>query len=196
MKLNILISTYNDGIEQVRNVLLDYRDDVTYIVTHQYTDSVYKYIPEELKREDIFVYQIEGKGVTKSRNKAIKLANGEIGLFSDDDVTYTNQYIDTVINYFKRDDSLDVALFKIKTPEGYPEYKKYPQTALKLKTLPFDVGTIEISFRVKSIKSSNVLFDERFGAGQEKLIGADESIFISDCLKKGNECLVFSRIYS
>lgn len=184
--LNILISTYNDRIYQVKDVLLEPREDVTYIISHQYTDDVYKAIPKELVRDDIVVSQLWGKGVTKSRNNAIKRSEAPIALFSDDDVRYTNEYINTVIRRFKSNDSLDVALFKIKTPEGCPEYKKYPEllTHLTTKKLPFSVGTIEIAFRTECVKKKRVLFDERFGAGQPLLIGGDESIFIVDCIKK------------
>ena len=183
--LNILISTYNDRIYQVRDVLLEPRPDVTYIISHQYTDDAYKTIPTELLRNDIAVFQLFGKGVTKSRNNVINLSNAPVSLFSDDDVKYTNEYLDTIIHRFKSDASIDVALFKIKTPEGCPEYKQYPSlpTHLTNKKLPFSVGTIEIAFRTESVKKKNVLFDERFGAGQPLLIGGDESIFITDCIK-------------
>ena len=185
IKLNILISTLNERIFQVKNVILDYRKDVSYIVSHQYTDEKFKQIPIELIREDIIVSQISGIGVTKSRNNALRLADGDIGLFSDDDVTYVNDYFDTVIRHFSANEMLDIALFKIKTPEGFPEYKTYPTQPLKLSKLPFSVGTIEIAFNIDKLKKSKIFFDERFGAGQPLLIGSDESIFVLDGIKKG-----------
>lgn len=184
-QLNVLISTFNDRIFHVKNVILDYREDVSYIVSHQYTGEKYKIIPEELSRKDIAISQIPGFGVTKSRNNAIRLANGDVGLFSDDDVTYTNEYFDTIIQSFIKNELLDLALFKINTPDSFPEYKRYPEQPLKLQKLPFSVGTIEIAFKIESIKKSKLLFDERFGAGQPLLIGSDESIFVLDCITKG-----------
>lgn len=185
MKLSILLSTIDNGINEVKNVLLEYREDVSYLISHQYTSKEFKFVPSELERSDVTISHIQGYGVTKSRNNAIKLSEGEIGLFSDDDVTYTNQYFDDIISVFDNNSELDLALFKIKTPEGYPEYKKYPNELLEIQKLPFAVGTIEIAFRVKSVQSKEVFFDERFGAGQPLLIGADESIFVLDCIKKG-----------
>lgn len=195
MKLNILLSTFNERIENVQDVMLDYRADVDYIVSHQFTDDKYKTIPKKLiERKDVIISQIQGKGVTKSRNNAILLAKGDIGLFSDDDVTYTNEYIDTVIDAFRNHADLDLALFKINTPEGFPEYKKYPFSEMRLRRrLPFSVGTIEIAIRISSIRKSGVLFDERFGAGQPLLIGSDESIFVTDCIKKGLNCWFFPK---
>ena len=125
-----------------------------------------------------------GKGVTKSRNNAIRLAEGDVGLFSDDDVTYKNEYFDNVINAFTEKPSLDVAIFKIKTPEGEPEYKNYQELAYRLEK-PFSVGTIQIAFRREKIQKKKLFFDERFGAGQPLIIGSDEKIFIYDCIKAG-----------
>ncbi len=115
MKINILISTIDEKILQVKDVILDPRDDVEYIISHQYTNGRFKDIPSELVRNDITVSQIEGKGVTKSRNNALRLATGDIGLFSDDDVTYRDEYIDIVKETFLTNPDIDVALFKIKT---------------------------------------------------------------------------------
>ena len=185
MKLEVLISTIDAGIEKIKDVLLPHRPDVKYIVVHQYQYDRYKYIPKELLRDDVLVSHIPGKGVTKSRNNAIRLTDADIGLFSDDDVTYTNEYFDNVISVFKGNPGLDVAVFKIKTPDGEPEYKNYPEEAFKLEKLPFSVGTIEIAFQVKKVKEKNLQFDERFGAGQPLLIGSDESIFVLDCIKAG-----------
>lgn len=184
MKLDILISTIDEGITNVENVILPKRKGVTYIVSHQYRDAKYKNIPKALTRDDVIVSHIPGQGVTKSRNHAIQLASGDIALFSDDDVTYTPEYFDTVIKTFQSNKDLDVALFKIKTPAGFPEYKKYPTEIEKLNKLPFSVGTIEIAIKINSIKDKYILFDERFGAGQPLLIGSDESIFVLDCLRK------------
>ena len=185
MKLEVLISTIDAGIEKIKKILLPQRPDVKYIVVHQYQYDKFKYIPKELLRDDVLVTQIQGKGVTKSRNIAIHLAEGDIGFFSDDDVTYGDDYFDKVIKTFREKPGLDVAIFKIKTPDGEPEYKEYPEEALKLEKLPFYIGTIEIAFQVKKIKEKNLHFDERFGVGQPLLIGSDESIFVLDCIKAG-----------
>jgi len=185
LTINILISTIDERIENVKKVLLNPRDDVEYIVSHQYTEKAHKKIPPELKRSDVIVSQIEGKGVSRSRNNALKLASGDIGLFTDDDVKYKDRYIDVLKKFFYDNPYIDIALFKIKTKGGEPEYKSYPESQLELKKKLFSVSTIEIAFNVRKLKESNIYFDERFGAGEELLIGSEETIFIEDCLKEG-----------
>ena len=190
MKINILISTINDGIERVQNVLLSPRDDVNYIISHQYTDESYKYIPHYLDRPDITISHLKGSGVTKSRNNAIELAEGDIGIFSDDDVTYRHSDINVVKKTFLNNKQVDVAIFKIRTPAGEPEYKAFPQKVLEYDRAP-NVGTVQIAFNIARIKENAIRFDERFGAGQPLLIGSDERLFLHDCINSGLKVFFF-----
>lgn len=166
------------------------RNYVSYIVSHQYTDEKYKYIPGELDRPDVFVSHIEGRGVTKSRNHAIALADGDIGLFSDDDVAYCHADMDIVKNTFIENNDVDVAIFKIRTPPGEPEYKTFPAERIEYQRAP-EVGTVQIAFDVAAIKAKNLWFDERFGAGQPLLICNDERIFLHDCITAGLKVVYF-----
>jgi len=183
-KLNVLISTYGSGILKLKNVIQDPLPGIRYTVIQQFNDESLKAKPSFLDREDIFVAHLPGKGVTKSRNKAIELSRGEIGLFADDDVRYKRRYFEKIIANFEKNKDLDIALFKIKTPEGEPEYKNYFPHHKVITKAP-SVGTIEIAFRIKSVQEANIFFDERFGAGNELLIGSDEKIFVQDCLQAG-----------
>lgn len=190
MKINILISTINEGIDKIADVVLSPRNFVSYIVSHQYTDDKYKYIPEELLRPDIQVSHIKGKGVAKSRNNAIALADGDIGLFADDDVTYQHSDIDILKKTFVENRDLDVAIFKIRTPSGEREYKEFPAEKTEYKKAP-EVGTVQIAFDIASIKENNIWFDERFGAGRPLLVCNDERIFVQDCINAGLEVVFF-----
>ena len=74
MKLNVLISTLNNGIERVPHIQLAPRTDVAYIVSMQYTDEVYlQQIPTELQeRSDVQVVTMAGKGLSRNRNNAMR----------------------------------------------------------------------------------------------------------------------------
>lgn len=190
MKINVLISTIDEGIANVKNVVLSPRNYVSYIVAHQYTATHYKYTPRELQRPDVHVSHIEGSGVAKSRNHAILLADGDIGLFSDDDVTYRNSDIDLVKRTFLENSEVDVAVFKIRTPRGEPEYRTWPDEIVEYKKAP-EVGTVQIAFDIHAIKEKNIWFDERFGAGQPLLICNDERLFLHDCIEAGLRVVYF-----
>ena len=192
MKITILISTINERIDNVAKVILSPREDVNYIVSHQYTDASYNYTPNELVRPDITISHIKNTGVTKSRNNALKLANGDIGLFSDDDVTYGHSDIETIKKTFLQNSETDIAIFKIRTPEGQPEYKVFADEIIEYKTAPC-VGTVQIAFKIDKIKEKEIYFDERFGAGQPLLISSDEKLFLHDCIKAGLKVVFFPK---
>ncbi len=183
-RINILVSTINKGICHLDQLFLKQREDVSYIVSHQYTDEQYLTTPDFLMREDVLVSHIPGSGVTKSRNNAIKLATAEISVIADDDVRYKDEWIDMLKNTFNADPELDMAIFKIKTLDGEPDYRAYPSAPAEFKELS-SVCSIEIAFRTARLKELNLNFDERFGVGSKLLIGSEERIFMHDCVKAG-----------
>lgn len=185
MKLNILISTLNSGIHQVSNIFLEPQDHVRYTVIHQITSSHYAQ-PDCIKRSDVQVIQTVGKGLSKSRNLAIDYAQGDIAIIADDDVLYTEQYFNTVLEAYRENPGLDVACFKIRTGEHEPEYKPYYKLPLLIQgDPPHFISSIETTFRISSLQNSNVRFDERFGLGSGQFTSGEEMIFVYDCLKSG-----------
>lgn len=182
MTLNVLISTIDNGIKTINRILLSFRNDVKYIISHQYRDDKYLTIPKELLRDDVIVSQIPGPGLCKSRNNAIKLASGDICVIADDDVRYTHDYFDSILCVYE-DDSIDIACFKIFTGHDGSSYKKYPAEVYLINSnSTYSPSSIEITFRLLSIHQKGILFDERFGLGTF-LAGGEEAIFITDALK-------------
>jgi len=183
MTVNVLISTIDDGIEKIFDLLLTKREDVFYTISHQYTDKRYNYLPEKLKRTDVFVSHIPGRGLAKSRNNALRLASGDICLIADDDVRYEQDSFDIIKKTFASRE-IDVGCFMINTGEVGRPYKKYPATKVKLKNVKqFSPSSIEIAFKLTSILKNGVEFDERFGLGTN-LPGGEDKIFINDCIQK------------
>jgi glycosyltransferase involved in cell wall biosynthesis len=192
MTLNILISTIDQGITKVGNILRPSQPDIKYFVSHQYRDKKFKVVPEQLNRPDVVVSQIPGAGLSRNRNNAIRLADGYIAIIADDDVTYLPDSFQNIAEVFKNDPELDVACFKIRTPENEAAYKNYPTQSYRLKKRKHHpISSIEIAFRIKSIRGKGILFDERFGLGSPFLPAGEESVFIDDCIAKGLKLVYF-----
>ena len=186
MLVNILISTIDAGIKRVENVLLPPRHDLKYLVSHQVTDEQFRAIPTSLQRKDVLIDQIEGRGLSRNRNNAFAMADGDIGILADDDVLYRDEYIDTVLTAFSADQDLDVACFKIATPAGEPEYKDYTAFSYLLdRESHHYISTIEITVRLKSLRDNKLRFDERFGLGSKLNSFGEEAVFIHDCIEAG-----------
>lgn len=188
MNVDVLISTYGNGINNVPNILLEERDDVRYIVSHQFGEEFIGEVPKGLQRKDVFLSQIEGKGLSKSRNNALSHSCSTIGLICDDDVKYKPAYFETIKMYHQNYPDFDIIIFKIRTLNGEPDYRDYQLEIKEEKYIP-NASSIEISFKLKKIKSFRIKFDERFGAGNKFLIGSEERIFLHDCLKAGLKIL-------
>jgi len=194
MKLIILISTIDDGIKKIKNILKNPREDVIYIISHQHQNKKYKDIPKELIRKDIIISQIPGKGISKNRNNAISKVSDGICLIADDDISFISNSFDKIIEIFEKNHDLDVACFKIKTKNGEPEYKKYPKKSALIKSRlkrGYYISSIEIAFKTSSIKKNKIYFDENFGIGSDLMIGGEEKIFIKECVKKNLKVMFF-----
>ena len=182
MVINVLISTIGPGIERVAKMLLPYQQGVEYIVVHQLQDETSQSIPPELIRDDVRVLHQQGKGLSRSRNLALSKADGDIAVLADDDIAFFQDSFQIIKNAYADDPDLDVACFKIKTPEGEPPYKIYPLFSYAIsKGKRHYLSSVEITFRIKRIKGKHIRFDERFGLGSPHLICGEEKVFIYDC---------------
>ncbi len=129
------------------------------------------------------------KGLSRSRNLALKNAMGKIVLIADDDVVYENDF-DTVIIQAHNQYDKAVISFCIEKPNGLL-FKKYLQKAkmnLSLIEL-FNVLSIEISLNKAILDKSGVTFDENFGLGSTFEMG-EEAVFLSD-IKNQNQQIAF-----
>lgn len=186
MTINILISTIDQGIDKVKDILQPANMLVKYIIFHQCRSVEFKYVPKNLLRGDVFVSQVMGEGLAKSRNNALQLADGDIALLADDDIKYFSNTFHLISEIFKANPHLDVACFKIRTNEGEPEYKNYPAKQKCFKNFwHHPVSSIEIAIRIKSVNERGIRFDERFGIGSKEFPFGEEAIFINDCIRSG-----------
>ena len=186
MKLNILISTINDGIENIEKIFLPEDSAISYIISHQITnDKDYFSEVSRLKgREDTIYVSLDVKGLSKNRNNCLKYIDGDIVYICDDDVTLLYEGILKVIEKFKNSDKIDVLRCQVKTFEG-KVYKQYKPTEYKVDSLIqlTNFSSIEMTVKSSFIKENQLSFDENFGIGTQYPIGED-FIFITEIKKK------------
>jgi len=192
MTLQWLISTYGNGIRKVENVLLFPEHGLSYLVSHQDPEAVCTELPAPLNRADVQVVRLLNAGLSKNRNNALRHATADILILADDDIGLHPAYPHLIRKAFKKQPSIDVACFQIRTPDGSPCYKKYPTNERKLTRLNQlkAVSSIEIAFRRQSISQKHIWFDERFGLGATANAG-EEFLFLAECLRKGLKIMFF-----
>lgn len=153
--------------------------------------------PENLLNSDfenVRVINSFEKGLSKSRNLAIKNAVGDILLITDDDVIFKNDFEELIQKaYFENPNAAMIAFST--TNENGKLYKKYPKT-VKANLNYFDlynIMSIEITLKKANFTNQRQEFDENFGLGSSFPIG-EEGIFLSDLKKKKNQLIVVPEV--
>ncbi len=186
MKINILIATIDQGLEKITDIVLTEQKDVSYIVSHQVTAEKYRAVPQALKRPDVIISQLPGRGIARNRNNSLNLAGGDVALLADDDVRFKPENIAVIRETFHAGNGFDVACFKIATPAGEEEYKAYAARPFVLnETSGHYISSLEIAFRLEAVRKKGIQFDERFGLGSELIQYGEEAVFIYDCIQAG-----------
>lgn len=125
------------------------------------------------------------RGLSRSRNMALKNAEADICILCDNDVEYVDGYEDIILKEFKDNPEADIIVFYIKRKEkpipNYPT-KRYMNYLSVLK-----IFSPEIAFRRESVL--DIPFDEDFGAGSGKYLMGEENIFLYNCLKRYKKIL-------
>ncbi|MBQ9438765.1 MAG: glycosyltransferase family 2 protein [Lachnospiraceae bacterium] len=130
----------------------------------------------------IKVYELAERGVGLSRNTALMRADGDIILFSDEDIHYDNGYAQALMQEFEAHPEADILLFNIRV---VPERKTYENTSYG-RVRWYNCGrypAYAIAARRKKLQHANVFFSLLFGGGAVYANGED-SLFLMDCLKK------------
>lgn len=121
------------------------------------------------------------RGLSRSRNMAIRNATADICMLADDDMEYRSNYVDIVCSAFQENDA-DIIGFQVIGIEK--EFKKYARKERSISYLnSMKMASVELTFRRKSLVEKSIWFDEMIGAGTEFLMG-EENALLFQCLRK------------
>lgn len=165
--------------------------------------------------ESIKVINVDEKGLSKSRNLAIKNASKKICLIADDDVVYFANFDTEVIKAFNQNPQTPIISFNHqRIGKEKPNNKSKTEYFHSKKTIE-NVCSIEIAFQLKEVKENKLIFDENFGLGSY-FETAEEYLFLRDAIglklgvlfcpsvivshplltsgdKQGNDAILFAR---
>lgn len=137
-------------------------------------------LQESLNGQRVRMISTVERGLSRSRNMAIRNSDADICLLCDDDEVFTEGYEAKILGAYEKIPQADIIVFKmINRPPSFEDKimrLKFPQT--------MKVSSWQISFRRESLMRSGVRFDELLGAGTGN--GAEEELkFLTDCQKAG-----------
>lgn len=122
------------------------------------------------------------KGLSRSRNIALKNATADIVVLTDDDVEYVAGYPDIIEKAFLSHPEMDIISFQVEGING--KFKDYSEKENSLNFLgSMKVSSVEIAIKRKKIEKAKIQFNEAFGSGAKYRMG-EENIFLFNCLKK------------
>lgn len=128
-------------------------------------------------------FSMAERGVGLSRNTALMRAEGEICLFSDEDIVFDPGYEELVLSEFERNKDADVITFNFRVDEKRATY--YNEKPGRIRWYNYGrYPTFAVAARTEALRRKNVNFSLLFGGGARYSNGED-SLFLHDCLKKG-----------
>lgn len=183
--LDLAVVTHQpEGIQRVAKMVLPPIEGVNYVVSWQNHQNAP--VPESLKRADVRIFRLEGRGISRNRNNAIANCCADIVLFADDDIIYYEDSFRHVREAFMQHPEVDVATFR----SEHGDMSRFPavETRLRRKAPPgYYVNSIEIAFRRKS----NLRCCEELGISAPTLHGGEDEAFLLSAIRRGLNCRFF-----
>ena len=184
-KIEVLMSVMNlknkeDFFEKIKEAKI--KGNVLMINQVKENTSIFSVINENKK-----IYSYNEIGVSKSRNRLLDMAKGDICIFADDDVVYFDNYEEIIKEAYDKNQKADGILFYVENKNINREKNKKIGNK-RLKTLDVMRARIYgLSLKketIEKIKEKNIKFNKYFGPGGIFLKG-EETIFIKDILDNG-----------
>lgn len=104
------------------------------------------------------------KGLSKARNKGLSYAQGDIIVFSDDDVIYKDDYFSKLLIFERNNPSTDVFISKLLNIENDEHYTIEPKPLYLTNGLINYMSCCSVTLNVR--KESIISFNEKLGAGE------------------------------
>lgn len=123
------------------------------------------------------------RGVGLSRNQALLRADHEICLFSDEDIVYSEGYVERILQAFDDHPKADMLLFNVEVCENRRTYHidKFHRVR------QYNCGrypAYSFAIRTEVLQKKNITYSLLFGGGA-KYSNGEDSLFIRDCIGSG-----------
>lgn len=133
--------------------------------------------------QNVRVINSSEKGLSKSRNLALKNAQGKLLLIADDDLVYHDDFVVNIVTGFNE---LVTDFVCFQYVENGKIIKKYPQKSQKKLSIIqlLHIISFEVAFKKDVLDKNQIYFDKRFGINAPFFMG-EENTFLLDYYKKG-----------
>lgn len=178
MRIQILASVMNQSLESIAGKM---QLDSDAVIINQCDRLGCEEI--QYNGHNVRFFSFPDRGVGRSRNEAILRADGDICLFSDEDIVYEPGYASAIADEFEKNPDADMILFNVTIGEERQTY----HISSRKRVHWYNCGRYgAVSFAVKqeSLLASGVTFSLLFGGGARYSNGED-SLFLKEFMGKG-----------
>lgn len=173
MNVQVLISCMNQTIDIVKQSNLSH--DV--IVVNQ-CDVINEI--EEIYPNQILFINSPSRGLSHSRNLAIRKSHADVCILSDDDELFIDGIQDEIANIYQSNPEADIIVFDITNRDRRLLHHPHFLSIYEL----FHVCSVQITFRRQVICNKGIFFDINMGSGTGNG-GGEEVDFLLRCKRKG-----------
>ncbi len=189
----VLVSTMNrDNLDFLKPMFPDMDlGELNIVVINQTTPG--KIIPLTAHYPIKVINSFE-KGLSASRNLALKTAENKLCLLADDDIVYKHDFQDTVLLAFNANPDAALIAFRTENEHG-TLFKKYPAVR-KEKLSVFNrlsIMSVEMVINNDVVREKDILFNTDFGLGTNFPLG-EEAIFVNELYKTGLKIIMEPRV--
>ena len=185
VSVEVLLSIMNiQNKEQFENILKSNNITGQVIAVNQVEDNKGILNIENNKKR---LYSYNEKGASRSRNKLLEKASGDICAFADDDTIYNDNYEKTILEEYNKNKEADVIIFYVENNNKDREKNKRIRNK-KINILDImKVRTYEITLKkevIEKIKNKGIEFDCNYGP-EGIFKKGEETVFLATLIKNG-----------
>lgn len=192
--IDILICTIDKGVEGIGNTLMPSTPNVHYVVSAQHSQPAAE-MPDAWRtaldtltlRDDVSVVTLEGRGLSRNRNNAMRHASADVVVVSDDDCRLRPEAVEHIQRAYTTHPEADIICFMAESYDGKP-LKRYPATTLPYAEAcrqGYAPASVELTFRREAFKRADLHFNEHYGLGAPRFIAGEEEVLLADAERAG-----------
>lgn len=171
-RFQILLSCIN---QKDKSILVKSNINCNAVIINQCNQDNIEYLDNNIKWIDS-----KDRGLSKSRNLAIKYSDADICLIADDDEIFNDLCEKIIIESFFTYPEYDVITFNLENLNYNKSKRNFRVGFIEA----MRTSSVQIAFRRDKIVNKDIWFDEKMGSGTGNG-GAEENKFLFDCLKSG-----------
>ena len=144
-------------------------------------------------RESNYIFSVNGhkvtwintleRGLSRSRNMALKNATADLCVICDDDEVLSDNYPEMINNAYSNLPDADLIVFNVNRI-GWNEQERIFIKSGKVRRFK-TYGSVHLTFRRERINQKQIVFNTDFGAGSGKYTSAEDAIFCRSCHLNG-----------